>query len=83
MSSPPLPRLFDDDDLVALSAPHVGRAFFVMLDLPSGISRLHNGVGLSRSVAMNGVVLQTLSAVAWQTYLRLRIHSSELHQPYR
>ena len=38
-------RLFDDTDLEALSAPHVGRAFFVMLDLPDGITRLHNGVG--------------------------------------
>lgn len=37
--------IFSEADLDALSAPHVGRAWFAALDLPSGLARLHNGVG--------------------------------------
>lgn len=37
--------LFDSDDLDALGAPHVARAWFAELDLPSGFQRVHNGVG--------------------------------------
>jgi hypothetical protein len=37
--------LFTAAELDALAAPHVARAWFAMLDLPSGVSRLHSGVG--------------------------------------
>lgn len=36
---------FSPTDAVALTAPHVMRAWFVEIDLPSGITRLHNGAG--------------------------------------
>ncbi len=37
--------IFSTDDLARLSAPHVARAWFLALDLPDGVVRLHNGVG--------------------------------------
>lgn len=37
--------IFDEDDLVRLSAPHVCRAWFASIDLPSGLRRLHTGIG--------------------------------------
>lgn len=37
--------LFSAAQADALARPHVARATFVMLDLPSGVARLHNGVG--------------------------------------
>lgn len=36
---------FSAADLDRLSGPHVSRAWFSEIDLPSGIKRLHNGVG--------------------------------------
>jgi hypothetical protein len=40
-----MPDLFTNEQKDALRAPHVARATFAMLDLPSGIARYHNGVG--------------------------------------
>lgn len=37
--------IFTEAEIALLAAPHVARAWFVMLDLPSGVSRLHSGVG--------------------------------------
>jgi len=37
--------LFSADDLARLRRPHVARAWLLEMDLPAGISRLHNGVG--------------------------------------
>jgi len=37
--------LFSPTDLDALSAPHVGRAWFVDIQIPGNRLRLHNGVG--------------------------------------
>lgn len=37
--------LFTPAEMEMLAAPHVARAWFVALDLPSGLSRLHSGVG--------------------------------------
>lgn len=37
--------LFTTDEAAKLGGPHISRAWFAELDLPSGISRLHNGVG--------------------------------------
>lgn len=37
--------LFTADEAAKLAGPHIARAWFAELDLPSGISRLHNGVG--------------------------------------
>lgn len=37
--------VFTAADIEALSQPHVARAWFAMLDLPSGVARLHSGVG--------------------------------------
>lgn len=37
--------VFSEADLDRLAAPHVGRMWFLELDLPSGIHRLHNGTG--------------------------------------
>jgi len=37
--------LFTSGQIAALRAPHVNRAWFVALDLPSGMLRMHNGVG--------------------------------------
>jgi hypothetical protein len=37
--------LFTDAELDRLASPYVARAWFLALDLPSGISRLHSGVG--------------------------------------
>ncbi len=37
--------LFTQTEIALLRAPHVAQAWFVQLDLPSGASRLHNGVG--------------------------------------
>lgn len=36
---------FTEDDFDRLSGPHVARAWFAEIDLPSGIKRHHNGVG--------------------------------------
>ena len=36
---------FSTDDLDVLSGPHVARLWFAEIDLPSGLKRLHNGVG--------------------------------------
>lgn len=36
---------FTEADLDKLSGPHVARLWFAELDLPSGLARLHNGVG--------------------------------------
>lgn len=41
MTSP----LFSADDLAALAAPHVARAWLGEFDLPSGLLRLHSGCG--------------------------------------
>jgi hypothetical protein len=37
--------IFNAAELDVLAAPHVARAWFAMLDLPSGLARLHSGVG--------------------------------------
>lgn len=37
--------IFSQADLHALSAPHVSRAWFLEMDLPSGVHRLHSGSG--------------------------------------
>lgn len=37
--------IYTEDDLDRLSAPHVGRCWFMEMDLPSGIHRVHNGTG--------------------------------------
>lgn len=37
--------IFSNADLDELSGPHVARLWFAEIDLPSGIKRLHNGVG--------------------------------------
>jgi hypothetical protein len=37
--------IFNDADLDKLSRPHVARAWFLEMDLPAGVSRLHNGTG--------------------------------------
>lgn len=37
--------IFTAAEIEALAQPHVARAWFVMLDLPSGVARLHSGVG--------------------------------------
>lgn len=37
--------IFSEADFYRLSAPHIARAWFAEIDLPSGIKRLHNGVG--------------------------------------
>ncbi|MFC6487372.1 transcriptional regulator [Nitratireductor sp. GCM10026969] len=37
--------LFPEADRQYLSGPHVARLWFAELDLPSGLRRLHNGVG--------------------------------------
>lgn len=37
--------IFSEADFERLSGPHVSRAWFAEIDLPSGIKRLHNGVG--------------------------------------
>lgn len=36
---------FSEADFERLSGPHVSRAWFAEIDLPSGVKRLHNGVG--------------------------------------
>lgn len=36
---------FTADDLDALSGPHIQRAWFAEVDLPSGLRRLHTGLG--------------------------------------
>lgn len=38
--------IFSEGDRDRLSAPHVARAWFLELDLPDGIVRLHNGIGV-------------------------------------
>lgn len=38
-------RVFSDAEAEWLARPHVARMWFAALDLPSGLSRLHNGVG--------------------------------------
>jgi hypothetical protein len=37
--------IFTAEDLDRLARPHVGRAYFLEADLPSGMAYLHNGVG--------------------------------------
>lgn len=37
--------IFTEDDFDKLARPHVARAWFLELDLPAGISRLHTGTG--------------------------------------
>lgn len=37
--------VFSPTDIERLARPHVARAWFAELDLPSGLARLHNGVG--------------------------------------
>lgn len=37
--------VFSSSDRECLSGPHVARLWFAELDLPSGLRRLHNGVG--------------------------------------
>jgi hypothetical protein len=37
--------VFSEDDVAFLSRPHIARAWFAGLDLPSGFSRLHSGFG--------------------------------------
>lgn len=37
--------LFSTNEIDALGAPHVVRAWFAMLDLPSDVARLRSGVG--------------------------------------
>jgi hypothetical protein len=37
--------LFTPDELVALRAPHVARAWFCAFDLPRGLLRVHSGIG--------------------------------------
>lgn len=37
--------IFSEADFERLSAPHVARAWFCEIDLPSGVKRLHSGVG--------------------------------------
>ncbi len=37
--------LFTAEQIAALRAPHVNRAWFVTLDLPSGLLRMHSGIG--------------------------------------
>lgn len=37
--------IFTDQDRAFLRRPHIARAWFAQLDLPSGTWRLHNGVG--------------------------------------
>jgi hypothetical protein len=37
--------LFSSTDMDKLSAPHIARAWFAELNLPSGFQRVHNGVG--------------------------------------
>lgn len=37
--------IFSQSDFDRLSAPHIARAWFAEIDLPSGIKRYHNGVG--------------------------------------
>jgi hypothetical protein len=37
--------LFSPEETARLRAPHIARAWFALLDLPSGPSRLHSGVG--------------------------------------
>jgi hypothetical protein len=37
--------IFSEDDFERLSGPHVSRAWFAEIDYPSGIKRLHSGVG--------------------------------------
>lgn len=43
---------FTAAEIEALGRPHVSRAWFAELDLPSGLARLHSGVG---TVAIDGV----------------------------
>lgn len=43
--------VFTEDELAKLRRPHVARAWFLEMDLPTGVSRLHNGTG---RVAVNG-----------------------------
>jgi hypothetical protein len=38
-------RLFSEDELAFLTRPHIARAWFLSLELPSGVSYLHSGVG--------------------------------------
>lgn len=40
-----MPAHFTLDEIEALGAPNVSRAWFAELDLPSGLARLHNGAG--------------------------------------
>lgn len=44
-------RLFNTDEEAKLGGPHIARIWLAELDLPSGISRLHNGVG---TITANG-----------------------------
>lgn len=37
--------MFTEDDLDKLSGPHIQRAWFAEVDLPSGLRRLHTGMG--------------------------------------
>ncbi|EHK56813.1 hypothetical protein [Allomesorhizobium alhagi] len=37
--------IFTEADLDRLAAPHVARAWFLEMDLPSGLTRLHSGTG--------------------------------------
>lgn len=36
---------FTEQEFERLGAPHIARSWFAELDLPSGVSRLHNGIG--------------------------------------
>jgi hypothetical protein len=44
--------LFTQAEIEALGAPHVARAWFVRLDLPTGVAHLHSGVG---TVIIDGI----------------------------
>lgn len=37
--------IFTEEDMEKLKRPHVARAWFLEMDLPIGITRLHNGTG--------------------------------------
>lgn len=43
----------DEDLLTALSGPHISRAWFLEIDLPSGIEYMHSGLGRV-TLALNG-----------------------------
>jgi hypothetical protein len=54
-----MPSLFTSDQIEALRAPHVNRAWFVELDLPSGMVRYHSGIG---TVSAGGRTWQGVSS---------------------